>query len=272
MTIRLLLAAAITGYAAAWLLQLFAFRRGRDRHRLRSFLLVIGATVLHVVALAVFWVSFRTPPLVGFGPASAVLALALVAGLLVASRTGERWSTGLLILPLVVVLLVAGLGVGLSPSEPATPVRGSWLIAHVVVVLAGYASLLLASVAAAMYLFQFRTLKRKEFGNVFRFFPSLESLDRMNRIGLAGGLTGLAIGVLSGWSLSLTFGGGLAFGDPDVGFGLLTWTVYAVALGARSRSPGFGPRAALVSVVAFVASSMAFLAFRSLGPATEFFL
>ena len=68
------------------------------------------------------------------------------------------------------------------------------------------------------------------------------------------------------------FGGGLAFGDPDVGFGLLTWTVYAVALGARSRSPGFGPRAALVSVVAFVASSMAFLAFRSLGPATEFFL
>lgn len=271
MMIRLFLAAALTGYAAAWLLQLSTFRGGEDRHRLSS-RLATGAAGLHLIALAVFWVRFRTPPLVGFGPASAVLALALVAGFLAASRTVERRSTGLLVLPLVMILLVGAAVGGLSPSEPATQLRGSWLIAHVILVLGGYASLLLASVAAAMYLFQFRALKQKEFGNVFRFFPSLESLDRMNRIGLAGGLSALAVGVMSGWGLTLAFGRGLAFGDPDVGFGLLTWTVYAIALGARSRAPGLGPRAAMVSVVASIASGLVFLAFRSLGPATEFFL
>ena len=150
--------------------------------------------------------------------------------------------------------------------------RGPWLVGHVLTVLGGYASLLLASVAAAMYLLQFRALKQKEFGNVFRFFPSLESLDRMNRIGLAVGLSTLAVGLLVGWSLTLTFEREFSLTDRDVAFGLITWTAYAAALAARGLPERWGPKTATVSVVAFVASGLAFLVFRSFGGATALFL
>ena len=272
MVIRLFITAAVVGYLISWIHQLLGFRGRGDSHRSRSLFWGIGAAVLHATALAVFWVTFKTPPLVGFGPAAATLAMALVVGLFLVARTSDRSSAGLLVLPLVLVFLAASAWVGPVPAQPTSELHGSWLVAHVVSVLAGYASLLLGSVAAAMYWLQFRALKQKEFGNVFRYFPSLESLDRMNQIGVGVGLSVLAIGLLAGWSLTLTYGRGLAFGDPDVGFGLLTWTAYAVALGVRWYSGGFGPRAARVSMMAFLASATGFLALRSMGPTTEFFL
>ena len=272
MVIRLFFTAALSGYVVAWIHQLLGFRGGGDVHRSRSLLWGLAASAVHVAGLIVFWITFRTPPLVGFGPAAATLALTLAVGLFLLAGTADRSSAGLLVLPLVLVFLAASVWVGPVPVQTASELRGPWLVTHIVSVLAGYASLVLGSVAAAMYWLQFRALKRKEFGNVFRYFPSLESLDRMNRIGLAAGLAVLAVGLLAGWSLTLTFGRGLAFGDPDVGFGLLTWTTYAVALGVRWYSGGFGPRAAGVSVMAFVASAAGFIALRSLGPTTEFFL
>ncbi|WP_419948188.1 cytochrome c biogenesis protein CcsA [Candidatus Palauibacter sp.] len=271
MTTSALLTAALVAYAAAWLLQVADFRGG-DVTRPRSRALSVVALALHLAALLTFWLTHRTPPLSGFGPASAFLAFVLTTGLLLASRTRERWSAGLLVLPMVIGLVAASLAVGLVPTAADPRLQGPWLVAHVLLVFGGYASLLLASVAAAMYLFQFRALKQKDFGNVFRFFPSLESLDRMNRVGLAGGLCALAVGLLAGWSLSLTFGRGLALSDADVAFGLLTWIVYAAALGTRQGTRGFGPRPARVSVAAFVASGLGFVTVRALGPTTEFFL
>ncbi len=271
MPIRLLLAAALLGYAAAWLLLLYGFRRG-GRPPVASLFLVGLPAALHGGALIAFWVAHGTPPLVGFGPASATLALAIVLGLLLAIRAADRWTAALLVLPFAVALTGVGLWAGVSPTQPATTFRGVWFVLHVVAVLGGYASLLLGSVAAAMYLLQFRALKRKEFGNVFRSFPSLESLDRMNGIGLAGGLAALAIGLLAGWSFTLTFGRGLALGDPDVVFGLLTWVAYGAALGVRWLPGGRGTRSATVSVLAFAMTGAAFLTFRILDPSSEFLL
>ncbi|MDX1577279.1 MAG: hypothetical protein R3266_02300, partial [Gemmatimonadota bacterium] len=73
-------------------------------------------------------------------------------------------------------------------------------------------------------------------------------------------------------SLTMTFDRGLALSDPDVVFGLLTWTVYAAALGGRARSGGFGPGLAGLSVLAFTVSAVAFLVLRTLSPSTEVFL
>lgn len=271
MLIRLLLAASLTGYAAAWLLQVLSFRGGDIDHRLRVVVLAGGATLAHVGALVTYAVTTRSAPLVGLGPVSASLGLALVCGFLIASRTRERWAAGLLVLPIVAALVATSLVVAWSPVQPGDS-SGAWLVVHVVLVLAGWASLLLASVAAAMYLFQFRALKEKEFGNVFRVFPSLESLDRMNRIGLAAGLSALAVGVLSGWSLTVGQGRGLAIDDPDVGFGLITWAAYAVAIATRRWSPGFDARAATASVLAAIASAIAFFAFRGLSSPSGLFL
>ena len=174
--------------------------------------------------------------------------MALVVGFFLVARTADRSSAGLLVLPLVLVFLAASAWVGPVPAQPTSELRGSWLVAHVVSVLAGYASLLLGSVAAAMYWLQFRALKQKEFGNVFRYFPSLESLDRMNRIGLGVGLSVLAIGLLAGWEL-----------DADVWKRAGVWGsrcgVWSSNMGSL-RGSAWGP----VGILA--GSALALLAFR----------
>lgn len=271
MLIRLLLTAALLCYALAWVLLLRGFR-GRGGGRAPSLSLTLGGAALHAVGLAVFWIQNRTPPLLGAGPASASLAFATAAGLLIVGRASERWTAGLLALPPIMILLAGAVWTGLSPTEPATAFRGGWSILHVASVLTGYASLLLGSIAAAMYLLQFRALKRKEFGNVFQFFPSLDSLDRMGGIGVAVGLAALTVGLITGWSFTLTFGRGLALGDPDVVLGLVSWIGYAVALAVRASPAGRGHRAAAFTVLAFAATTVAFMSLKARDPASEFFL
>jgi HemX protein len=272
MMVTALLGAALTGYLVAWLLHLKSFRGGEGSARSRSTVIALGAAALHAWGLMAFWITNLAPPLVGFGPAGATLALAVALAFLATSRTPEGWTAGLLVLPAVVTLLSAAMWTGLRPVVPATSFQGPWFVAHVVSVLLGCSLLLLASVAAAMYLLQFRALKRKDFGNVFRSFPSLESLDRMNVIALGAGLTILTIGLVAGWSFALTFGRGLAVTDRDVGFGLLMWAAYGAAFVLRLIPGGRGHRAAEVTVIAFAICATVFVLLRAFSPARELFL
>jgi len=272
MLIRLLLVTALVGYAVSWLIHLRGFRGRAPTARNRSTWLAGGSTLFHAAGLLTFWLTFQTPPLVGFGPVGATLAFAMAVTYLAAGRNAEAWPAGLLLLPPVMLLLGAAILTGMTPTPPATAFRGGWFVVHVVSVLLGYAALLFGSVVAAMYVLQFRALKRKHFGNVFRSFPSLESLDRMNSVALISGMSALTVGLIVGWSFTLTFGRGLALGDPDVRFGLLTWVAYAAALMLRWTRGGRGSRAAQMTLVAFAACALVFLLIRTFSPAREFFL
>ncbi len=272
MLIRLLFLAALLAYAAAWGVQLRGFRRGSEGLPGGFFLLLGLAVVLHAAGLALVWWAYRAPPLVGFGAASASLAFACAAGFLVAGRVAGVWSAGLLVLPPILVLLAVATSTGAVPLEPATTFRGVWFVVHVTAVLAGYASLLMGSSAAMMYLLQFRALKGKRFGRVFRYFPSLETLDRLQGTAVAAGHAVLTLGLIVGWSFTLTFGRGLALDDPAVFFGMLTWVVYGAALVVRRLPDGRGPRSAGVTALAFAVCTMAFLGIRLGSPSNRFFL
>ncbi|MDX1395137.1 MAG: cytochrome c biogenesis protein CcsA [Gemmatimonadota bacterium] len=272
MIVAALLAAALSAYAVAWLLQLRSFRVGSDPDRSAPTRLTLAGAGLHAAGLAMFWVVYRAPPLVGFGPAAATLGLGFTVVLLITSRALDRRTAGLLVLPAAMLVLAAALLAGIEPVAPTTGARTVWFVGHVAFVLAGYSMLFLGSVAAAMYLLQFRALKRRDFGNVFRAFPSLESLDRMNAIALAGGLAALIIGLVTGWSFALTFGRGVAITDRDVGFGLLTAAAYGAALVPRLSPAGHGPRVARVTLLALAVCAVTFALLRLFSPAREFFL
>lgn len=262
---------ALAGYLIAWGLQLRAFRR-RDAADTAGWR-VAGASVgLHVIALLVFLVVYRSLPLVGLGPASSTLALTIALLVLIASVREDARPAGLLLFPLIALLLGEAVVVGIEPTPQQTGFRGLWLVAHVGTVFVGYAALLLASAAAVMYVFQFRALKRKRFGSVFRFFPSLDTLDWLNRVGLGLGLPALTLGMLAGWSWTLTYGQGLAWGDPQVVFGVVTWVAYLGAVVARLNPDWRGTRSALASGLAFVVTFAAFTFLRMSVPGSEFFL
>lgn len=271
MLIRLALALALLGYVSAWGSHIARFRGATVPRHDRSSVLTSASAGLHFAVLSAFWIVNGVPPLVGFGPASATLALVFSMAFLLSARVSRDWSSGLLALPVVALLLGAAVWSGLAPTG-ASGLRGPWLVVHVGAVFTGYAGLLLGSVAAAMYLLQFRALKRKEFGNVFRAFPSLESLDRMTGIGVAAGLCILMAGLLVGLGFEATFGAGLELSDPAVGFGILTWAAYAAALVIRWTPGGRGRLAALMTVVAFTTSGIVFVVLRALTGTDGIFL
>lgn len=264
--------AALAGYLGAWTLFFRAFREGGGPVESTGWRVAVAAACVHGLALAAFAAVHSLLPLVGLGPASSSLAFVTVVLVLAASTREENRPTVLFVLPLVVLLLGEAVAVGVRPVALAPEFRGPWLAVHVGTVFLGYAGLALASAAAAMYVLQFRTLKRKEFGSVFSFFPALRTLDRLNRAGLWIGFTFLTLGLLLGWSRTLTYGQGLELGNPQVVFGVATWAAYLAAIVSRLAPGDRGERSAWATASAFGVTVVVFGALRLLGDAGGFFL
>lgn len=264
--------AAFAVYLLAWIQQLRSFRSRDVAPRARPHAIAFAAVGLHVAGLIAFALAHRALPLLGTGPASSTLALVIAVSYLVIAGRPEMRAAGLFLLPVVLLLLGESLVVGLAPAQHETAFRGIWFVTHVAAVFGGYAGLLLASVAGAMYLLQFRALKRKDFGQIFRFFPSLDALDRMNGVGLAGGLLLLSIGLVAGWGFTVTFGAGFAFEDPAVFFGVFTWLVYLGAIAVRVTRGGDGWWTAASTACAFLVTALAFLVLRVTASAPGAFL
>jgi HemX protein len=167
------------------------------------------------------------------------------------------------LVPVAAALAAVAEVAGLHPAEQELAFRGPWFTLHVVLAMLGYAGLTVAFAAGLMYLLQFRELKGKRFGAVFRFFPPLDTLDRIGRRALLVGLPFLTVALLLGWAWAERFGPPMGFGNPKVVWGVVTWLVFVVALAARSRG-GAGParRGALVSVIGFAVVVAAYLALR----------
>lgn len=270
--IQLLHLAALSGYLGAWALFVRAFREGGEDLPSYGWKVTAAAGALHVAALVGFSVQYGTLPLSGLGPASSTLALLIVLLVVAASFRADVRPTALFLLPLVLLLLTEALVVGVRPAGQQTAFRGIWFAAHVTITFLGYAGLALASAAALMYVLQFRTLKQKDFGSVFHFFPSLDTLDRLNRVGLEIGLAALTVGLAAGWSWTLTYGRGLELGNPEVIFGVVTWVTYLGAVLLRVLPGGRDERSATATVGAFVLTAAAFGVLRITGGGSGFFL
>lgn len=264
---------AIVGYLAGWLLQLRGLETAREGEGSGSAFAVTAAGAgIHAAALVIFSAQRGTLPLVGLGPASSSLALVIALFLLAASLRADVRPAGLFVLPFILLLLAEATVVGLEPASRQTAFRGPWFVFHIAAVFLGYAGLVLASAASLMYLLQFRALKRKRFGSVFRFFPSLESLDGLNRAGLLIGFPALTMGLVAGWGFTVTYGHGLALGDPEVLFGMLTWVAYAGPILVRLGRAWPRERSALASVGALAVIVVAFVTLRLTVTPPGFFL
>jgi HemX protein len=242
--------AALMLYGVATALLGVSFARSDQRlPRLAGFVLAAGLTV-HAAGLAAY-VSLRGElPLVGLGPSVSTLGFLVGLGTLIASTFGHARTVGLVLVPLVALLTGIAVGVRVEPAGEPIAFRGAWFALHVVFAFIGYAGFTVAFAAGLMYLLQFRQLKGKHFGAVFRFFPPLDTLDRLGRSGLLLGFPFLTIAVLVGWAWSSAFAGG-APGDLKLVWVFLSWFVFLAALLARSGGSRRSEVGAAASVVGF---------------------
>ncbi|HEX2208281.1 MAG TPA: cytochrome c biogenesis protein CcsA [Longimicrobium sp.] len=265
---------ALAFYALAAALLGVSLARSAVRLPAAATACLAGGILAHLAALASFTAAYGELPLVGMGPSLSVLAILVALGSFLLATLGRTGPLGLVLVPVAAALAAVAEVAGLRPAaHEEMAYRGSWFVLHVVLAMVGYAGLTVAFAAGLMYLLQFRQLKGKRFGAVFRFFPPLDTLDRIGRRALLAGLPFLTFALLLGWAWSVRFGIDMQAGNPKVVWGVMTWIVFVAALVARGRDEtAQARRGAVVSVVGFAVVVAAYVLLRAAESAGAGFL
>src|SRR5436853_717423 len=250
-------------YAVATALALAPFAGLRPAPRALTLGAPLAGAAVHVVGVAQL-----TP--VGVAPALSILALFLVLLQVVSERVFRASAVALFTGPLATGLVSLALLIGLGPDARPVVGGGRWSLLHITGSILGLALLARACLGAALYLLQFRELKSKRFGQVFRLFPPLERLDRLNHLSLVMGFPTVTLGVLLGFGLR--YAGGVPVDAAQIVWGMLTWLVLGWAVGVRVVRHWAGRRAAFASIAGFVAVVLVYLALKLVAPGPERFL
>src|SRR5512138_1988987 len=220
---------AIACYLGAAALAAMPFARPVNAP-LRGVVTALGVGVAaHAVALLAFAHVSGAPPLTGLGPSLSFAGLVLAATLLLVEVLASEVSLTVIAAPLAALPTSFANAIGLVAGREPEGMRGVWLFAHITLSFVGIAAFATAAAAGTMYLIQRRELKSRRFGSIFRFFPPLATLDRVNHVSAIAGWLGLTLGIVLAGTYSI------AYHETNVAqlvWGTAAWvTVSSVALG-----------------------------------------
>jgi ABC-type uncharacterized transport system permease subunit len=165
------------------------------------------------------------PALTDLGPAVGVMAWISVIFLLLLL---SRFRLPGFVPPLAFIAFLASFGATLSSPQLAGQAEGSGSIPHAHVLLAssGLAALGLAGLAGLFFLLEHRQLKRRRAPGRRIPLPSLEALDRVNRVALSLGFALISLGVVTGSLWLEARAGSLFSGSLHETWTLIAWTIY----------------------------------------------
>ncbi|MBZ5576134.1 MAG: cytochrome c biogenesis protein CcsA [Acidobacteriia bacterium] len=169
------------------------------------------------------------------------------------------------IFPLVFVMSLIGT-LGNPVSAWTSPVvRNAWLTVHIVLVLLGFAALVVTAVASLLYLFQERELKAKKPRKFYYRLPALGTLDDLISKSMAIGfvLMTLAVIAASTWAFIEMKAGWIS--QPKIAISFFTWGIYLVLVCLRTTAGWRGRKAALMTVAVVGFSILTWAAHSSLG-------
>jgi ABC-type uncharacterized transport system permease subunit len=247
---------AVFLYAGASFAAFPAVLNGRERWR--SICVHLGGlavlfhavSVVEMLALAHRWVPY------GVREAESMLGLVVACLFFLVWWLYGAISLGIFALPITFfIVFVPSLG-----SEkyvfPSEGVRVSWLVAHIVALLAAYAALGFSILASGLYLVQERRIKAKPmFMPEARaswlskdWLPPLDTLERIAHATLLFGFPCMTVGLVIGSVLAQETALGAAyFRDPKVIASFVMWAVYVLLLFLRSTAGLRGRKAAYLS-------------------------
>lgn len=222
------------------------------RRRERVFRVAVAAfyagVVIHFVSIVEHTIATGRVPANDFFECASLCALLIALLFLFLNWRYGYESLAVFIFPLVSVLTLVGeLGSPVARWGDAR-VRGAWLLVHVVLVLAGYAALLLTAVTSIMYLVRERQLKTKKSGALSH-LPPLGTLDTLMSRALSIGFVFVTLAVIAGvtWA-SIDVGPGW-IRNPRIIISLLTWALYLVVVFFRVTAGWRGRKAAVMVIV-----------------------
>src|SRR5512134_3705829 len=147
-----------------------------------------------------------------------------------------------------------------SSIQPLVPALQSyWLHAHVITCFVGYAGFAVSAGAATMYLLKARQEEAKASEGVVGLLPACKTLDALVYRAIIWGFPFLTAGIITGAAWANYAWGTYWSWDPKETWSLIVWLVYAAFLHARITRGWHGKRAAILSIVGFLATIMCYL-------------
>jgi ABC-type uncharacterized transport system permease subunit len=221
-----------------------------------ALLLGIGA---HATALAGLTRTSGAASLTGLGPGLSFAGLVLAISLVIVESMAREVSLTLVAAPVAALVTMAANIAGLRPFLEPQGTRAVWLTLHIVLSFAGIAAYATAAAAGTMYLVARHELKSARFGAIFRFFPPLDTLDRVNHLASIAGFLGLTLGLALATAYSFAYRTVVV---PQIIWGMGAWIgISALALGRVLRG-WQARRAALMSAITFASVVALYVVFR----------
>jgi cytochrome c-type biogenesis protein CcsB len=245
-----LLAVALTGYAAAALLYWLRLAgRGERAFCYRGIALGVAVSC-HVAILVRVGLDAGRAPMWNLSESFSIVALFMVVVFVFAEWRWGLAALGAVVLPLATGALLAS--TFYRPEVHLTPsLRSPWLPIHVGLTLASYAILSIALAAALTYLAQERLVRSRRLGGLSRRLPSMEAADLAGYRMVALGLPLLTMGIITGSIWAESAWGKYWHWDPKETASLITWLVFVAYLHARAASGWRGRRAAILIALGF---------------------
>ncbi len=166
---------------------------------------------------------------------------------------------GAFVIPIAFVTMLFALK-NENSIQPLVPALQSyWLHAHVITCFVGYAAFAVSAGVAIMYLMKAKREERKVKGGVVSLFPSTKVLDDLVYKSIMWGFPFLTAGIITGAAWANYAWGTYWSWDPKETWSLIVWLVYAAFLHARVTRGWHGRRAAILSIVGFLATIFCYL-------------
>ena len=250
---------AVTLYLGAAAIAALPFARRVKAPVTAVVIVLLSGIAAHATALIGLSSQTGAASLTGLGPALSFAGLVLAIALVIAEIVAREVSLTLVAAPLTALVTMAGNLTGMQPFLEPQGARAVWLTLHIVLSFAGMAAYATAAAAGTMYLVARRELKSGRFGAIYRFFPPLETLDRVNHFAAVAGFLGLTLGLALAAAYSFQY---RALVLPQIIWGMSAWIgVSALAFG-RLRRGWQARRAAVLSAVSFGSVLALYVVFR----------
>lgn len=181
-----------------------------------------------------------------------LLTMALYIGYFVIYIKYKRPSIGLFVFPIIVLfVMIARFSSGFHTAGSDVAVT-FWLYIHLPFTILGTAFFMLSTFTGIMYFIQERQLKKKNFGIIFRRFPPLETINKLNNMTLYLGFYTFTIGLLAGMVWMFYASGRVNMFSPKLIFGIITWIIYS-SITFYKQFRGMSPKdTALSTIVGFI--------------------
>jgi ABC-type uncharacterized transport system permease subunit len=239
------------------------------RRREHLFRVALGAfalaSVFHFVSIVEEGLLMNRCPIANFFETLSMCAFLFAVLYLFVQWRYKVESLSVFVFPLVFVMtLVATLG---NPVEQFTNplLRQSWLTLHIVLILLGYAALLLTAGSSLLYLFQERELKNKKPHKFYYRLPALGTLDDLVSRSMAVGFVLMTLGVVAASTWAAMYAKTNWIGQPQIVISFFTWGVYLALVCLRTTAGWRGRKAALMTVAVLGFSALTWAAHARLG-------